>query len=384
MIFQKIYGEIVKCLKSWVRNKVLLAMVLAPPIILTFIFTQFFAITSGSSFDILIVDEDTLNPSEVWTGRFIESLESQEGPVPYFSVLNVSKEEANKLFLKRNAFVIIELSEGFEENLTLNQPVVLYIKYNNIHEDLSKNIRLGIEARIYYFNSMYEIETGSRPGIDIEYELVEEIELARPDYMMSGILVFTTLYLTLITGGTLASEEKEQGNYVEIKMTNDGIVAAKIGKIITTMLISTILILLLILLNRLFYGPYFPSFMSFLVFMGVFLMLSFIFSSIGVFYGMKVGDFRAIPAPSIIISLTLWVLAGAINPLEFSAGSEIFKYLPTAAVIRILTASIFGRGNQYITESWLILSCWFCITILIIAVYIIVKMLKERGKLNKN
>ena len=381
MIFDKIYGEIIKCLKSWVRNKVLLSMVLAPPIILTFIFVQFFTITSGSSFVLLVVDNDTLNPTEVWTERFVESLESQEGPVPYFTVSNVSNEEANDLFAKREAFVIITIIEGFEENLTLNNPVLLLIKYNNIHEDLSKNIRLGIEARLYYFNEMYQLETGSRPGIDIEYNLADEIELARPDYMMSGILVFITLYMTLMTGGTLGAEEKEQGNYVEIQMSRDGILASKIGKIITTMLISTLMMLFMILLNRLFYGAYFPGFISFLIFMGVFVCLSFIFSSIGVFYGMKVGDFRAIPAPTIILSITLWVLGGAINPLEFSAGSEVFKYLPSAAAVRILTATVFGRGTQYLSESWIILSFWFLATVIIIILYIIVKTQKEKGKL---
>ncbi|MFW9852845.1 MAG: ABC transporter permease [Candidatus Thorarchaeota archaeon] len=376
----KIYGEIIKSLKSWTRNKVLVDMVLAPPIILTFIFVQFFTITEGSYFEILMVDEDTMNPTEQWTERFLEALESQEGPVPYFSVLNISKEKADKLFNRRKTFVILTIKEGFEQNLSLNNQVTIQVKYNNIHEDLSKNIRLGIEARLYYFNEIYQLETGSRPGINIDYNLTNEIELARPDYMMSGILVFVILYFTLITGGTLGSEEKEQGNFKEIKMSKNGLVAAKFGKIIATMLIALLMMLLLILLNRLFYGPYFPNFTSFLIFLGIFLSLAFIFSSIGVFYGMKVGDFRAIPAPSIIISITLWVLGGAINPLEFSAGSEIFKFLPTAASVRILTAKVFDRGTQYLKESWLILICWLLGAILLTSIYVFIKSRKESDR----
>jgi len=66
-----------------------------------------------------------------------------------------------------------------------------------------------------------------------------------------------------------------------------------------------------------------------------------------------------VPAPMIIISITLWLVSGALNPLEFSAGSAVFQYLPTAAGIRVLSYALFNRGAQFAGKSLLILCAWF-------------------------
>lgn len=377
----RIYGEFIKSIKSFFRNKTLALLTLSPPIILTFFFVQLFTVSGSSGFGLVVVNNDDFSGDPYWTNKFIDSLESQEGPIPYFSVTVTSQEQADALFNQRKTFVIITIPDGFEDNLTAGSEVSLQVKYNNIHEDLSKNILLGIESRIYYFNDLYRNEIGDRPGITYRFNLVHSVELVRAKYMMSGIYVFITLYFTLSLGGTLGSDEKEKKNIIEIEMSSNGILYSKLGKILATITISAILMGIMILLNTLFYGTYFPSFLSFMTFLGVFLMLATIFSTIGVFYGMQVGDFRFIPAPTIIISMTLWVLAGAINPLEFSAGSEIFKYLPTAASIRLLTAAVFNRGTEYVFESWIILGLWTAVFITLLILYFAVKNLK--GKLKR-
>ncbi|TFF85080.1 hypothetical protein EU523_00520 [Candidatus Heimdallarchaeota archaeon] len=375
-MFAEIYAEFIKSLKAWVRKPMYIGLALGPPVILTFIFLQLFTISGGggNTFDLLIIMDDDTSQPQPWTAKFLTALESEEGPIPYFTLKNSTRDKATELFRKRQAFTLITIPLGFENNLTRGELVTFEVKYNNIHEDLSKNIRLGIETRIYHFNLEYQLETGYRPGIYYESSTTHSFELARTDYMMSGIYVFIILYLTTIIGGSFGSEEKDQGNHIELEMAPYGTLYSRIGKILATILLTTIVLLALLLLNWLFYGPYISNFTSFLLFLGVYFCLALIFASLGVFYGMMVGDFRFIPAPSIILCVTIWILAGAINPLEFSAGSRVFKFLPTAAAIRILTAVIFQRGVEYQTESWIILGLWTILTIVVITFYIIIKI----------
>jgi len=92
------------------------------------------------------------------------------------------------------------------------------------------------------------------------------------------------------------------------------------------------------------------------------LALTTMFSFPGVLYGAKAGDFRLIPGPMIILSITLWILSGALNPLEFSAGSAVFQYLPTAAGIRLMSYSLFSRGGEFVSQSLWVLAGWLGIT----------------------
>ncbi|MHA1450306.1 MAG: hypothetical protein ACTSP4_12890, partial [Candidatus Hodarchaeales archaeon] len=163
-------------------------------------------------------------------------------------------------------------------------------------------------------------------------------------------------------------EEKEKGTLIEIIMVRNGIVYSKIGKLIASLVVSTLMILLFIIINYLFYGMEFASLTGVLAFFIVHLGLSFIFASLGVLIGYKTGDIRTIPAPSIIICVTLWVIGGAINPLEFSAGSEFFKLLPSAAALRILVVAFSGRGVEYLAESSLVIVSWTVITLIAIIV----------------
>jgi len=118
------------------------------------------------------------------------------------------------------------------------------------------------------------------------------------------------------------------------------------------------MMVLLTLCYMLFFGVRFPDAGSVVCLLLLFLSLTSMFSLPGVLYGMKAGDFRLIPAPMIILSITLWLVSGALNPLEFSAGYAFFKYLPTASGIRLMSYALFDRGGQFVNESVLILIAW--------------------------
>ncbi|MFX1475075.1 MAG: ABC transporter permease [Promethearchaeota archaeon] len=360
-MIDQILAETRKSLRSWRRHKIIIAIGIVSPFFFTFIFTQVFTFTGGSGFPLaVIVEEEPVIPGS-WTSRFLDTLDAKEGTIPYFDIFFPTLEEAETLFAQRQIFVIVWIPHGFEENLTLGQPVTIRARINNIHEDLSKNIRLGLESRIWRFVQLYQLDTGNQPGITFTPTSIYETELPRPSYMIWGVLVWVTVFTSLFYGGTLGAEEKDKKTMTELTMSHHGLIYARMGKTLATMIISAACISLLLVLNLVMYGITFPDLLSFGLFWVVFLCLTFLFSLLGVIYGLKVGDFRLVPVPAILISLTLWVVSGAINPLEFSVGAEVFRFLPTAAGIRILTAVIFQRGLQYFLESVIILGMWVMI-----------------------
>jgi hypothetical protein len=58
---------------------------------------------------------------------------------------------------------------------------------------------------------------------------------------------------------------------------------------------------------------------------------------------MKAGDFRLVPAPMIILSITLWLVSGALNPLEFSR-DMLFSISAYRFGIRIMSYALFNTA----------------------------------------
>ncbi|MFW9997019.1 MAG: ABC transporter permease [Candidatus Odinarchaeota archaeon] len=359
-MMQEIIAESSKSLKSWYRHRILAFMTFFPPLALSFLFIQAFTGAGGVGFSLAVVAEE----QGEWTDKLITALESEEGTIPYFDAIITTENRALEMFKLRQTFAIVYIPEGFNANLTAGEPVIIRAKINTIHEDLSKNLRLGLEGRIYLFIKQYQLEAGTRPGVTIDKQLVYEQELPRPDYMVAGVYVFSIMWFALVIGGILGSEEKENKTVTEITMATRGPLYSKLGKIIAVMVLSALLTAFFAVFCYWLYGVFFESLTSVLIFSVLFTCLSFIFATAGVFYGYKVGDIRAVPAPSVIICVTLWLVAGAINPLEFSAGSELFKLAPSSAAIRIITAILFARGKEYFTESVLVIGIWTALALL--------------------
>lgn len=330
------------------------------PIILTFFFTQAFNLGGGAAFPLAVVDLDKSGGAH--TEALLRCLGDRSGTIPHFNVLSLDEGDAMSLFNNRGVFAVLWVPEGFNKALEEGKYVHVPVLINNIHGDLNKNLRLGIEGRFYQFYSTQCLL--ECPGFDYKLSPVHDTELRRIDYMQMGMLVFLASFLGLFFGGALGSEEKERGTLPEVKMAPFGEIYARLGKVFATMAISVSIVSLMLLLNRFAYGVEFISPEALFLFFAVFLCLSFMFSVVGVSYGMRVGAFSLVPVPSMLVSFTMWIVSGAITPLEFVSGSYVFGYLPTAAGMRILTALNFGRGFQLLSFSWRVLFAW---TLLVVA-----------------
>lgn len=359
----KVGAEIKKMLLYWKAHKAIALVSIFPPLLLCLLFVGAFQ-TTGEA-DIVVVNHDTDN---LWTDRFIEVLESKEGTIPYFNLTFADEDDATELFEMHDTFAILYIPSGFGESIENSEPMQLTVEYTAIHEDISKNVRLGIEARIYDFVALYDLNAGERPGILIE-ENLEQIPLSRADYMMGGIVIWTMTYLGFLIGGAIGASEREEGTETYIQMAANGETISLLGKWISAIILSGIMFVLLVVGYVAFFGLRISTISHFLCTSLLFLVITTLFSFPGVLYGKKVGDFRLIPAPMIILSITLWIVSGALNPLEFSAGYIVFKYLPTAAGIRLISFSLFNRGEQFVSESLVILIIWTIFILLVAMIW---------------
>ena len=358
-MINEVYGETVKSLKSWWRQRLLVVMGFMVPFVLAFFFIQAFNLGLGGGFPLAVVNQDIGTGSDV----FIQYLGSEEGTIPYFTVQLCSEEEALSLFDTRKVFAVVYIPSGFGDSLETGEPLGLPVYINNIHEDLSKNLRLGVEGRVYEYTTAVDLE--SRPGIDYHVSLEEPVELKRVDYMQMGIMVFNAMFLGFLTGGTLGAMEKDQGTLREVLLSPHGYVYSRLGKIVASMVVSLFIISVNLLVNRYLYGLVVADYF---VFYAVCLMLSFMFSTIGVTYGFYIGAFTLVPVPSILLSFTFWIISGAINPIEFSAGSRVFIYTPSAAAIKILTAVNFGRSVETLLFNSYVITVWFLVVLVYLGV----------------
>lgn len=340
-----------------------------PILLYSIFFIEAFSFRGDEGFELLAVNQGTSIAPGSATEKLIDALNSRGGTIPYFDVRITDEKAALKAFNRGKAAMILYIPPEFDKRIKQGRAVELPFKINTIHEDLSKNLRLGIEARIYQFSLDQGLAQGQRPGIKIKPIHTRQV-LLRSRYMIMGMLVLAIMFVSLFSGGVLASGEKDAGTVNEVMLAPQGRLAATTGKTIAAMIICLITLIIYFLLYYIFYGLWFPDMESVFHALIVFASLSYVFSFIGVTYGWAVGDFRFIPAPTIIVTMTLWFLSGAINPLEFSAGSSIFRFLPSAGAIRILSASFFKSGGELLGFSYQVLLAWFLLVLIINVLFI--------------
>ncbi len=369
----KIRAEIKKSIQYWKKHKAIALVSVFPPLLICLLFVGVFQTTG--IVDIAVVNNDDASSSG-WTEKFLDVMGTRTGTIPYFELVLTDEETAEEMFQMHETFAVVHIPEGFGESIEAGSPEQITIEFTAAHEDISKNVRLGMEARIYDFVKLYELDTNARPGIVVEENLQND-SLARSSYMMAGILIWTMVFFGLLIGGALGANEKEGGTETYIKMAVNGETASLIGKWAAAVLISGVMLIVLTLCYMLFFGLRFPSIASVAYLLLMFLMLVTMFSLPGVLYGMKAGDFRLVPAPMIILSITLWLISGAMNPLEFSAGSAVFQYLPTASGIRIMSYALFSRGAQFVRESFIILISWTAAAFALFFAALLIKRRKD-------
>lgn len=362
MLLSQIYGEFVKKFTLWRRRPIWAVIGLFAPLgISTFIIASFATMAELPVWQIGLVDEDNTVQSQALE----EAILSREGTLPYYQAATEDRAEAISLYDEGKLYMVVIIPEGFGESLSAGQPLAIDAMISNAHADQTKNLRLGLDARLYVFYEDYLLPAADRPGVVYSYSLTYPEEIPRAGYMATGALVLTIILASMMYAGLFAALERQEKTALEIETPPGGSLAGMIGTVLATMAETFIILAVIFGVNAWLWHirvPQVSAWPGVLLAVG---LLAMIFAVIGYGLGHKAGDVRLVIGPTMIIVLTLWIMSGGVNPVEAMAGAKLMSLLPTTATLKILARETVGLETISTGTNLLILGAWSAAVVLV-------------------
>jgi ABC-2 type transport system permease protein len=362
IMLSQIYGEFVKKFTLWRRRPIWAVIGLFAPLgISTFIIASFATMAELPVWQIGLVDED----NTVQSRALKEAILSREGTTPYYQAATESWEEAKTLFDKGKLYMVVTIPEGFGEELSAGEPVAIDTLISNAHADQTKNLRLGLDARLYLFYEQYMLPASDGPGVVYSYSLTYPIEIPRAGYMATGALVLTIMLTAMMYAALFAALEHQEKTAMEVETPPRGSFAGMIGTVLAAMVESLIILAIIAIINGLLWHLKIPPVSAWPQMLLAVALLSMIFAITGYGLGQKARDVRLVLGPTMIIVLTLWIMSGGVSPVEAMAGTELMSLLPTTATMRILAREMVGLETISAGTNMLIIGAWSVAVVLI-------------------
>jgi ABC-2 type transport system permease protein len=354
-LLSQIYGEFVKKFTLWRRRPIWAVIGLFAPLGLSmFIIASFATLAELPVWQIGLVDEDNTVQSQALK----EEILSKEGTIPYYQAATESWAEAKSLFDEGKLYMVVTIPEGFGEKLSADQPVAIDALISNAHADQTKNLRLGLDARLYLFYEQYMLPASDRPGVVYSYSLTYPTEIPRAGYMATGALMLTIILTSMMYAALFAALEHQEKTAMEVETPPRGSFAGMIGTVLAAMVESFIILAIIFITNWLLWHLKIPPVSAWLQVLLAVGLLSMIFAIIGYGLGQKARDVRLVLGPTMIAALTLWIISGGVNPVEAMAGTEFLSILPTTATLRILAREMVGLETISAGTNLLIIGAW--------------------------
>jgi ABC-2 type transport system permease protein len=374
-ILDQIYAEFIKKLRLWIRRPEFIAVgIVAPLGISTFLIILFASIASLPIWEIGLIDED----HTVQSYALKKAIVAHEGTIPYYTALTEDRYEAEQLFNEGQLNMVVIIPKGFGDKVEAGVPVQVEAMIINAHSDLTKNLRLGLTARLYNYYEDYMLPSASRPGVVYSYSLTYPTEIPRTSYMAVGALLLTVMLTSMMYAGLFSALEHEEKTSLEIEMRPWGSFSSMAGTILATLVEVLIVLAIVGIIDGFLWHLRLSGILASLQCLLAIILLAIFFSLVGYGLGNRAKDIRLVLAPTIVTTFSLWILAGGVTPIEAIAGSEVWAMLPTSAVLRILTSQIVGLDTLPVATNMVIAGTWTAATIVITLV------LKIRGELRYN
>jgi ABC-2 type transport system permease protein len=374
-ILDQIYGEFIKKLRLWIRRPEFIAVGVVTPLgISTFLIVLFASIASLPIWEIGLIDED----HTVQSDALKETIVAHKGTIPYYSILTEDRQEAERLFKEGKLAMVVVIPEGFGEKVRSGTPVQIEAMITNAHSDQTKNLRLGLSARLYYYYENYTLPSASKPGVIYTYSLAYPTEIPRTSYMAVGALLLTVILTSMMYTGLFSALEHEEKTYLEIEMRPWGSFSSMAGTILATLVEVFIVLAIVGTIDGFLWHLRPGGIPAFLQSLLAVILLAIFFSLVGYGLGNRARDIRLVLGPTIVTTFSLWILAGGVAPIEAIAGSEVWGMLPTSAVLRILANQMVGLDTLPVSINMIIAGTWTA------AAVVIALVLKIRGELRYN
>jgi ABC-type multidrug transport system permease subunit len=355
ILLSQIYAEFVKKFTLWRRRPIWAIIGLFAPLgISTFIIASFATMAELPVWQIGLVDEDNTVQSQALQQVIL----SREGTVPYYKEVTDSWKEAKSLFDEGKLYMVVKIPQGFGDRLSAGESVAIDALIINAHADQTKNLRLGLDARLYLFYEQYMLPESDRPGVIYSYSLTYPTEIPRAGYMATGALVLTIILTAMMYAGLFTALEHQEKTAIEVETPPRGSFTGMVGTVLAVMVEAFIILAIIAIINGLLWHLKIPHVSAWPQLLLAVALLAMIFAIIGYGLGQRARDVRLVLGPTMIIVLTLWIMSGGVSPVEAMAGTKLLSILPTTATLRILARELVGLGNISVGKNLLIIGAW--------------------------
>ena len=362
MLLAQIYAEFVKKFTLWRRRPIWAVIGIFTPLgISTFIIAAFATLAELPVWEIGLVDED----NTVYSQELKEAITAREGTIPYYQVATENWDEAKRLFDEGKLYMVVRIPKGFGNEYSAGHPLSIDAFIINAHADQTKNLRLGLDARLYLFYEKHMLPESDRPGVVYSYSLTYPKEIPRADYMATGSLMLAIILAAMMYSALFTALEHQEKTALEIETPPGGSFASMVGTVLATLVEVLIVVCIIGTVNGLLWHINLPTISTLPLVLLAVLLLAIIFSLLGYGFGNKAKDVRLVIGPTMITVLVLWLLSGGVSPIETMAGTEFLSMLPTTATLRILAKEMVGLETISTGTNLLILGIWTTAAVLV-------------------
>ena len=330
--FRVIKASFIKELRVWRRNPQKLVMVILLPLMFFVGFSMLMGgVYFGSGVETAVVLNEE-NPG-VYTDGLLEILGEDDPIPPRLDPILMDAETADRLFQNGEILLVISIPDGFENALSTNTTVSIHVQVANIHEDLTKNLRMPVIRKLDIFYQAYLLNDSL---VDFEMVNLRPFTPPRLAYMAWTISVYSVMFGAIFAAGSAMTQDFEQETMDELILSNQSPNAIYMGKMFSGVVISFTAIPFLFILSYLLFGVW-PN-GDILTFLSLTFLLALFSSGIGLIAGAVFRNSVFVVPVAALGAIFYWIVAGGIAPLSLvGATFESFnEYLPVSNVYRSL------------------------------------------------
>ena len=333
-------ASLAKELRVWKRNKRKLSLVVLLPVMFFAAFTLLMGgVYYGAGVEVALVVEEQ-NPG-FYTNAFIDILQEYDSVPPRLVPLEMDADRASQLFDNGDILLVITIPSGFEYAISHNESTFIHIRVANVHEDLTKNLRMPVIRKLDIFYQRY---LNQDAPVTFEVENLRSFTPPRLAYMAWTITIYAIMVGSIFGAGSAMTQEFEQETWDELILSNQSPHSIFIGKMLSGVIISYIAPPIILCLGLLMFGVW-PN-GDIITFMVLTLLLALFCSGIGIILGAVFRNSVYIVPLAALSGIFYWIVGGGIAPLElvgvtFGAFNE---YLPISNVYRSLIR-MFVEGS---------------------------------------
>ena len=335
-----VQASFLKEMRVWKRNPQKLVLLLLLPLLFFTAFTVLMGgVYYGAGVEVALVVEEQ-NPGP-FTDGLIEILGEYDPIPPRLVPIQMDADAANSLFENGDILLIITIPDGFENAITNNESTFVHIRVANVHEDMTKNLRMPVIRKLDIF---YQTFLQDEALADFKVETLRSYTPPRLGYMAWTITIYGVMVGSIYAAGSAMTQEFEQDTWDEILLSNKSPHSIHLGKMLSGVVISYISPVFLFLLGFLLFGAWPTG--DIVTYLVLTFLLSLFCSGIGVILGAFVRNSVFMVPLAALCGLFYWIVGGGIAPLELVGVSfgYINEYTPISNVYRPLIR-MFVEGS---------------------------------------